>query len=1203
MRLSRVAQKNLVGTQPKHRLYGKVIMSTFSIPTWLKDRVIDEDYHEELRGLFSGTIRFCFRDITKEAIIKYYNNYPRESFYRLLRILGFYGVKLTGKIAAYSGPQEKYPEVMYIEKTHWEEKIILPEVNSSLVSALRSFGLSKIKQLHGVPVQGVIGLFDNTLSSETITTSFHAKIIKVHDDFFQPTITCCSCEIINSIGSDELYCLPQTSPSDLHTIAENTANEYFDERLSQPIESLQLSSKYLDSFRANNINYLGELIARNDEEIAEILHHSKKSLQELKVRLWLVDLCTGLKVKSLNLNSEPSVEEEDALISIEAIHLSVRSANCLKLADIRTIPELLSKTDNELLAIPHFGRKCLREIQGKLAGLHPLKQKKKSFPKFNLMETSQLNIDSVQDEIFPKLKTKISELVISVRTRGCLKERKIEYIWQLVQLSKDELLEIRNFGRKSISELDEILENFGFWFGMQITPKKLADIYTFEPYLKPLILNESCKQLAEKFSHAPFCFLNQRENLVVEERLFKVGKKKTLEELAMQFLLTRERVRQLEKSATSKIKQQYLKELWTIVDNLKQKVDRTAGLADMGALRIDPKEFSLKEQTIISCLFQMIDEKLFIDWKFNLISTRGDEFIFLICDAIELNLFEVTCDKFFTENDLCEAVEKACVDFGLSSDLNRQNLTMKFQLVKKVKIRDNLLCYGRITKQDQIILAFKELFPDGLEVYKNQELLMQKLKIYDPECFGSTSPRAILGRLTEHPDVFLWRRGFFIHKEHLHYEEIVVKKVIVWIEQRFDQGHSRFQVDVPFNIFKDDLLQSGIPNQYALYTLLRLQHNNRIGQRKFPTIVDLQADIDIQEGILEELENYFLQAGGAIPFSVLKDEFIVKRGWKIYSVQNNITVHSEVIYPWQDSSYIHLKYIEVNYSKLEELLDAIRAKLDTIQGAYSLKGARKEMSVLWEQACPSASVRTMVKLIRTVDPEDLQIDRYFILYSDQLTESVSAPHELEEFCLDKDMEVNSHELHDEFCKQRGWSENQYYTAIRKANLFRSGKATYLHPATINWSDSLSRAVHQVMESYLDERNKNHYPQMQIDELIYQYALPDLPQNIQWTPYLLKSVGAEFGDFLFFDDAYIAIDNDFDIEDLDDMIGFLIGRHFRMGITKRDEVEQMLWREGILESGRSIPSDQYFNESSIVFLSESDEVGLSSTGIERYAQSV
>jgi hypothetical protein len=286
-----------------------------------------------------------------------------------------------------------------------------------------------------------------------------------------------------------------------------------------------------------------------------------------------------------------------------------------------------------------------------------------------------------------------------------------------------------------------------------------------------------------------------------------------------------------------------------------------------------------------------------------------------------------------------------------------------------------------------------------------------------------------------------------------------------------------------------------------------------------------------------------------------------------------------------------------------QLIGAIRTKLKTIQGAYSLKGARREMSVLWEEACPSASVRTMIKLIRAMDPEDLQIERYFIQYADQLTEFVSAAFELEEFCLDKGVEVNSHELHEEFCEKRGWTENQYYTALRKANLFRSGKSTYLHPVTINWNDSLSLAVHQVMESHLAIRNKNNYPHMQIEELIYVYALPDLPQEIQWTRHLLKSISSEFGDLIFFDDAFIAIDNDFDIKDFDDMIGFLIGRHFRMGIAKRVDVEQMLWREGILESGKSIPTAQYHNESSIVYLPSSDEVGLSSAGIIRYAQSI
>jgi DNA-directed RNA polymerase alpha subunit len=1177
-------------------------MSNLSLPIWLQPRVIDEDDHEELKRLANGVIQFCFRDITKESIARFYNKYPRVSFFRLLRVLGFYGVRFTGKISAYGGPQEKYPEVMSIDRVHWEGKIILPEILSTLAASFRSFGLSKIKQLHGVPLQCVIALSSNNLLPELITNCFHATIIQAYDDFFTPITKSFSYDISNVISHDEKHHQQHYSPSDSNTTAENTTDECSDQRLSQPIEKLQLSSESLGNLRINNINYIGQLVAKNDEELMAILQWKKKPLLDIKVYLFLIGLCTGLKVRTITPSSDFSVEDENMFLPVEMLELSIRSTNCLRQANIKTISELLSKNNKDLLSIQNFGRKCLNEIRSKLKN-YQLPNTKSELQQFSLDKTAQLKINSNQDEIFSALKTKISDLVLSVRIRNCLKNLNIEYIWQLVQLTEKELLESRNLGRKSINELVEILEGYGFLFGMRFTPDQLVSIQSFEPTAGTLVLSASIKQAVVKFNCLPFSFLNDRENMIVEERLLKIGKKKTLEELAMQFSLSRERIRQLEKSATSKIKQHHLKELRNIVDDLKQQVEQPAGFADLDALGIDQREFSAKEQTIACSLFQMMDEKVFIDWKFGLVSTRGGEWIISICDAIEFEINKVVPDKFFTEDNLVEAVEKVCVGLGISSDLCQQKLTKRFHQEKKVRILDNFLCCGRVTKQDQIILAFKELFPDGLEVYKKQNLLIEKLKGNDPELFGDTSPRAILARLADHLDIFLWRRGFFIHKDHLHYDEAIVERVVAWIEQQFDLGHSRFQVDIPYNVFKGSLLQGGIPNQYALYTLLRLQDNMRIGQRKFPTIVDLQADVDIQEGILEELERYFLQAGGPIPYSQLKEEFLVKRGWKVYSVQQNITTHSEAIYPWHDGSYVHLEHMTVNYAKLEELLDAIRLKLNTIQGAYSLKGARREMTVLWEQVCPSASVRTMVKLIRLVDSEDLQIERHFIQYADQMTEPVSATLELEEFCLEKGVEVNSHELHEEFCKQRGWSESQYYPVIRKANLFRSGKSTYLHPATINWDESLSLAVHQIMESYLDARNKNHYPHMQIEELIYQYALPELPQDIQWTRYLLKSVGREFGDFLFFDDAYISIDNDFDIEDLDDMIGFLIGRHFRMGITKRAEVEQLLWREGILESGKSIPSDQYFNESSIVFLPASDEVGLSPTGIERYAQSI
>jgi DNA-directed RNA polymerase subunit alpha len=69
-----------------------------------------------------------------------------------------------------------------------------------------------------------------------------------------------------------------------------------------------------------------------------------------------------------------SDEEKGALYeklgkSVDEMELSVRSYNCLKNANIRTIGELVQKTESEMLKTKNFGRKSLNEIKEILAGM------------------------------------------------------------------------------------------------------------------------------------------------------------------------------------------------------------------------------------------------------------------------------------------------------------------------------------------------------------------------------------------------------------------------------------------------------------------------------------------------------------------------------------------------------------------------------------------------------------------------------------------------------------------------------------------------------------------------------------------------------------------------------------------------------------------------------------------------------------------
>jgi len=71
------------------------------------------------------------------------------------------------------------------------------------------------------------------------------------------------------------------------------------------------------------------------------------------------------------------------------------------------------------------------------------------------------------------LKTKLVDMNLSVRALNCLKAADVDTLGDLVQYNKTDLLKFRNFGKKSLTELDDLLESLNLSFGTDITKYKL----------------------------------------------------------------------------------------------------------------------------------------------------------------------------------------------------------------------------------------------------------------------------------------------------------------------------------------------------------------------------------------------------------------------------------------------------------------------------------------------------------------------------------------------------------------------------------------------------------------------------------------------------------------------------------------------------------------------------------------------------------
>ena len=93
------------------------------------------------------------------------------------------------------------------------------------------------------------------------------------------------------------------------------------------------------------------------------------------------------------------------------------------------------------------------------------------------LETQVADTNEVFDEeklhMRQLLKSKLVDMDLAVRALNCLKSAEVETLAELVVFNKTDLLKFRNFGKKSLTELEDLLTSLNLSFGMDITPYKL----------------------------------------------------------------------------------------------------------------------------------------------------------------------------------------------------------------------------------------------------------------------------------------------------------------------------------------------------------------------------------------------------------------------------------------------------------------------------------------------------------------------------------------------------------------------------------------------------------------------------------------------------------------------------------------------------------------------------------------------------------
>jgi len=161
------------------------------------------------------------------------------------------------------------------------------------------------------------------------------------------------------------------------------------------------------------------------------------------------------------------------LIAIDSIHTPIRNVK-YSVENYR----VEQKTDYEKLLIDITG-------DGSIAPKEALKEAAKILIQhFSLFSDEKMTIDpdeTKQEETISEgdlhmrqlLKTRLVDMDLSVRALNCLKAADVETLADLVSFNKNDLLKFRNFGKKSLTELEELVQSKQLTFGMNLAKYKL----------------------------------------------------------------------------------------------------------------------------------------------------------------------------------------------------------------------------------------------------------------------------------------------------------------------------------------------------------------------------------------------------------------------------------------------------------------------------------------------------------------------------------------------------------------------------------------------------------------------------------------------------------------------------------------------------------------------------------------------------------
>ncbi|MDR7240497.1 hypothetical protein [Neobacillus drentensis] len=449
-------------------------------------------------------------------------------------------------------------------------------------------------------------------------------------------------------------------------------------------------------------------------------------------------------------------------------------------------------------------------------------------------------------------------------------------------------------------------------------------------------------------------------------------------------------------------------------------------------------------------------------------------------------------------------------------------------------------------------------YPDGVEVYKKEDELNEKANDIMPgEFTGVRDFQAIATRNDLSDRIFLWGRGVYIHASFVTTDAEWVRHVES-IAEKWLETLEFIHVRKLYEEVRKEAEQGKVPNEYALFTLLRRYSTGKIAMTKFPFVQPEGAEKQMNADYIEQ---FIREKGGYVEFKDLMELFVEKRGWKRFTLEFTLSTNERFL-QYKHGNYTLLShYDHIQLKDLPFVVSAIQEKLSE-SPFMSIASVFADYEVILK----SLGIETkqiLYAILKNKDGIEATFPHFpYVVALNHKLDSISGVRYIEQFILDQEDIVAREEVVE-------WVENLFGEGDRILDIalsqvpeilyYAKGQyGEYIHRQVLGLDEQKENQLHETIKARLQEViSAKGREYAMVSELFNPSLFPELAGGIQWTSDLLEDVLKKSGKWTIIGSyGEIILSGDSKISDEVAFLEYVLSHHFK-GAAKLHEFLRFL----------------------------------------------